>query len=210
MEIENNIVELKYYKQKVEETIALCPQDLRDTKQQIKKLLNQKLFKYNTDLNGIICNLKGIKQKDDKAIIYDEQADIFLPVVYKATIFKPEKGDILPGTITQIYQSHIGLLCFNIFNVVINFPDINQKIFQQSKDGNWTDLKSGENLEVGNELQFQIKSIRIDQNGDFQFVGSIQNSKLCGLTQNIKQKYTVQENEQLIEDITTNMENNLV
>jgi len=54
----------------------------------------------------------------------------------------------------------------------------------------WMDAKKASTvIEVGDEIQFEVKSVDVQEFGDFMLIGSLKNTKRTGSITSIKQKY---------------------
>jgi len=75
--------------------------------------------------------------------------------------------------------------------VLIFADDISDKILRlNSMTSEWMDAKKASTvIEVGDEIQFEVKSVDVQEFGDFMLIGSLKNTKRTGSITSIKQKY---------------------
>lgn len=75
--------------------------------------------------------------------------------------------------------------------MLIFADDISDKILRlNSMTSEWMDAKKASTvIEVGDEIQFEVKSVDVQEFGDFMLIGSLKNTKRTGSITSIKQKY---------------------
>lgn len=195
---------VKCEKRKCEERVALYPCDLRSLKTALKTHVQKKLFKWDAKLGGIVLSTKNIRKCSEKAEIHDESPVLFVPCSYRLKLLQVRSGDVFIGRVTQTFPTHITLQLFGLFNVLIYAEDISQKVasLKSNSDEEWVDTRTNKPIEAGDELQFDLKTIDIQEFGDFMLIASMTSPKRNGPIESIKGKYAVA-NHELVADIVS-------
>ena len=128
-----------YYETRVELKCAILPSDLRSPLDAIKVQLNEMLLKYCEDLQAVPVCYSGIEfdEGKDTGKIIAEQPWIHIDVVTTLLLFKPLKGKIIQGLITQVSDSHISLILYGTFNASIASEEIGDKFSFNYSTQSW-------------------------------------------------------------------------
>ena len=91
----------------LEKTIKIEPKDLDANLDDViaKKLCRVTKGTWNGK-NGYIIDIIEVSSMDD-GIVLDTSGDVQFNVVYSALVFKPKKGDVLDGVVTNVNQNSI-------------------------------------------------------------------------------------------------------
>ncbi|KAL4460278.1 hypothetical protein ABPG74_000029 [Tetrahymena malaccensis] len=200
MEVEEGTqFEAQVEKKKCEELIPLYPCDLRNLKNSLKNFVQKKLFKWDQKHQGIVLQCKNVKKASEKASIHDESPVIFVPCSYRLKVLQIKQGDVFLGQVSQTFNTHISLQLFGLFNVLIYADDISDKILKLNDDSEWVDAKENTVVEVSDDIQFEVKTVDLQEFGDFMLIGSLKNTKKNGPYSSIKDKYKVMNHKKIQE-----------
>ena len=112
-------METLIYDSMVEKTISLDPSELDDLNNYILCKLNQSLFSWDETLNGIVLSYRKVKVLKNALGSIGLGDYVYYRVRYIATYFRPEKGKMCMGKITNISESSLILLVLDLINTVI-------------------------------------------------------------------------------------------
>lgn len=146
MEQEKEILVLetaKLVSVKSQEVIPITPYELRDQKSSLKQKFKDKQFKWSQKYSGIIIKYKSIKSADNTGLILDEIPYIFVLVNYRIKILEIKPDILLRCTVTSLFSTHIALLLFGVFNVVVYAQDIAQNLLTYNEESSeWSTKKT--------------------------------------------------------------------
>uniref|UniRef100_A0A0A9ZD88 DNA-directed RNA polymerase I subunit RPA43 n=1 Tax=Lygus hesperus TaxID=30085 RepID=A0A0A9ZD88_LYGHE len=101
-------------------SMDITPLHLGDLKTSIRNLLDEKVTKYDVELQGVILAHKNVKIVAESVVLSDSRS---FPLEYVADIyvFKPKIGSKLIGVVNKIpmNREYVSVLVHNIFNVVV-------------------------------------------------------------------------------------------
>ncbi|KAF6201268.1 hypothetical protein GE061_005715 [Apolygus lucorum] len=101
-------------------SIDITPMHLGDLKTSIRNLLDEKVTKYDVELQGVVLAHKNVKIVAESVVLSDSRS---FPLEYVADIyvFKPKIGSKLTGVVNKIpmNREYVSVLVHRIFNVVV-------------------------------------------------------------------------------------------
>ncbi|KAH7639143.1 DNA-directed RNA polymerase I subunit RPA43 [Dermatophagoides farinae] len=101
--------------------IGLYPQFMGREESCVNKLLKQRKFKYNPDLNGILIRFDDLEFLTDTGRIIDDSPLIFWKIRGKFHIFNVQPNQILKSFINRIGKEYIGCSFAGCIDVTIKF-----------------------------------------------------------------------------------------
>lgn len=119
--------------------IALAPSHIGNQSSAIKATLNNFLFKYNLDLDGIPLIYEEIKatKGNECSKIIGEQPFLHQSVTTNVVIFKPIVGEIITGTIKNVSSTVISLLVYGMFNASIACNHLSKNYTYNENSNSW-------------------------------------------------------------------------
>jgi DNA-directed RNA polymerase subunit E'/Rpb7 len=109
-----------FIRKTVQILFSLYPADLGDIRQAIDRSLRQLLLRYVSGMDGVLLAYDGIRIDNQHAgIILNELPHVHYQIVVDVLIFSPKLEDELCGTVTECFESHVGLLIHHYFNASI-------------------------------------------------------------------------------------------
>lgn len=114
--------------------IHLHPSSLLDIDLGIREHINSLLLAYNESLDGIPIAYRDLSRVSNTLHVspYFPLCDVCVDVTFTAV--RPQKGMILSGTVTEVSDTFIGILVFNLVNCVVPIERIegfSYSVFQQ-------------------------------------------------------------------------------
>lgn len=114
--------------------IHLHPSSLLDIDLGIREHINSLLLAYNESLDGIPIAYSDLSRVSNTLHVspYFPLCDVCVNVTF--TAIRPQRGMLLSGTVTEVSDTFIGILVFNLVNCVIPIERIegfSYSIFQQ-------------------------------------------------------------------------------
>ena len=154
----------------VEKTIArlhvhVHPSSLLDVDLGIREHLNSLLLRYNESLDGIPIAYSEVKRLSKAGAIspYFPLCDVLIEA--SLTLLRPRAGMVLIGKVTEVSDTFIGILIFNLINCVIQIDDISSSDFVYSVfEQKWKSPKdSSHSISPGDAVKFIVE--RVDNHG---------------------------------------------
>jgi DNA-directed RNA polymerase subunit E'/Rpb7 len=143
--------------------VALPPSAMQRPLAAVRRQLNDLLFTYVTDVNGMPMAYRkvGFKNKEKVGLARVMGADPWMHVDILASliVFKPEINETLCGKITLVGASHVGLLCFGIINATLNAVELAKNYTYSSDKDCWENEKDGVVITEGEMQEFKVKGI---------------------------------------------------
>ncbi|KAH9389645.1 hypothetical protein TYRP_007192 [Tyrophagus putrescentiae] len=103
--------------------LGLFPQFIGKEKSAVNKLLAQRKFKYNPDLNGILLRWNHMEFLDDTGRIIDDGPMIFWKIKANFHIFSVSTNQIVRSKINRIGRKYIGCILVNCIDVTIKYDE---------------------------------------------------------------------------------------
>ena len=110
--------------------------------------------RYDPIIKGIALNYSNIKYIEDSGRLINESPYCLLRIQVDLTIFAPQIGSWLIGTVNKISPDHIGIIVYNLFNASIASSDLKPKWTQ--KGDYWISQKKSK-IHVGTLVKFKVK-----------------------------------------------------
>ena len=153
---------------------------------------------------GILIHYQKARRVEGTGGILDENPEILMDIKYKAKIFYPQKGKLLVGKITQVFQTHVTALVFGQFNALLWLCNI-QSTFRIDEEEDIYCIKTGQKVEVGEYVQFEVAGFEVESEDNYQIIGRVEKTEDQGLCELIKAKHNLLSQFQALE--ATLMEN---
>lgn len=110
--------------------------------------------RYDPIVKGITLNYSNIRYLEDSGQLINESPYCLLRIRVDLTIFAPQVGSWMIGTVNKISSDHIGIIVYNLFNASIASSDLKLKWTQ--KDNCWISQKKSR-IQVGTIVKFKVK-----------------------------------------------------
>jgi DNA-directed RNA polymerase subunit E'/Rpb7 len=110
---------------------------------------------------------------EKKGRIIQDIPNIFFHVSVDYLCFCPVVGSLIVGTVNMQGPDYIGVLLYGIFNGSVSVEALGKNF--QWKNNSWFSKESGEFVETGAEIIFNISSLTIE-NDTLHVVGSMKES----------------------------------
>ncbi|KAI4154104.1 MAG: hypothetical protein LQ340_001898 [Diploschistes diacapsis] len=91
------------------------------------EVLSSLLLKYYSPMQGVVTAYDNVQlsanpsqtteEGPSLAISFNEYAEPFIWITADFLLFRPRRGDRIPGWVNLQNESHLGLVCWNLFNV---------------------------------------------------------------------------------------------
>ena len=144
---------------------SLYPCDLDDIVVAIKRSLRLNLLKYVTGMDGVLLafdNVRIVPNGGQRAgMILNEQPHIHYLADLDILVFAPSRGMRLRGTVTECFESHVGLLVHNFFNASITSENLVAAGFSFDVDqGEWVHEDDGSTAIAAEEaVDFTVEQL---------------------------------------------------
>lgn len=126
--------------------LSLSPQSLGDESQGVTSELDSRLFRYHRDFDGMLLAYTDVRILGGDSYHIDEWGNTHLSVRIQAYIFRPVKGVVVVGTVTDKNSTHIGCLLFD---------EIRVSVSSQSE--------ADDRVTVGSEIRLQLSHVAHNQ-----------------------------------------------
>ncbi|XP_055384776.1 titin homolog [Condylostylus longicornis] len=119
------------------------PYGLTSFKATLLKLISEKkIGSYDTDLDGIILDIRNIKVLGDIGAIRFDDSFIHINIQADCYVFQPKVGSVVQGLVKHISQRQIGVIIYRVFSVPIRLSDTVNK----------------SSIALNSEIEFRIKN----------------------------------------------------
>lgn len=141
---------------------SMYPSDLEDIMREIKRSLRTKLLRYMTGLEGVLLAFDNIKILPNggrvAGVILNEQPQIHYQVDLDTLCFCPTQHMRLKGTVTECFESHVGLLVHNYFNASVTSDQLVSAGYY-FEDGSWVNEEHGSTMAAEEVVQFTVDRV---------------------------------------------------
>ncbi len=105
----------------------------------VKEKLNNSLFRYSEDLEGvpIIYEDIAIPAGKNYARVFGEYPWLHIDISARITIFKPDIGQVIYGRVNKVSDSHVSLLVFGMFTATISGEKLSASYTYNRLLGRW-------------------------------------------------------------------------
>ncbi|KAI2800069.1 hypothetical protein RDWZM_000598 [Blomia tropicalis] len=129
--------------------LGLYPQYIGEEKNVINKLLRQRKFNYNPDLNGILLGYSHLEFLNDTGRIIDDGALIFWKIKANFNIFNITTNQLVKSKLTRVGKKYLGCTLVGCIDVTIKFDEqVENEIEEQIIP----------NMSIDNDIIFKVKS----------------------------------------------------
>ncbi|KAL6927405.1 hypothetical protein ACO0SA_003703 [Hanseniaspora valbyensis] len=129
----------------------------------INQHLNNKIMKYDNNINGIVIGFENIVIEQDLLKVNYETPYIFLYCTVDFIIWAPKRNDIIQGYPFIQSESHIGCLILDLFNCFIKLQEIpNNWEYRYEED----DSEEGDGEDNGDDNINKNLGYWVDGNGE--------------------------------------------
>ena len=109
-----------YFRQlEIREHVTLLPCYLGRVGSGVIELLTRRILHYNELYGGVLLAFSHVRVLQRTGRILDELPHIHIDVQYTATVFRPEKGDVMRGYVTKVGRDHVGCVLYGCFNASV-------------------------------------------------------------------------------------------
>ena len=106
----------------VVEHISLLPCYVGRLSQGIIEHLNEKVFRFSSQLRGTVLSYSKPLVLQRHGAILDEQPHLHFDLKYSVYLFKPVVGSLMCGVVNNVGQDYIGCLVYKCFNASVLAP----------------------------------------------------------------------------------------
>lgn len=169
--------------------VHVHPSSLLDVDLGIREHLNSLLLRYNESLDGIPIAYSEVRRLSKAGAIspYFPLCDILVEA--SLTLLRPRAGMVLVGKVTEVADTFIGILIFNLINCVIQIDDISSSDFVYSVfEQKWKSPKdSSHSISPGDAIKFIVERVDNHGGGYITVVGGLKSrGKRCPALGNIE------------------------
>ena len=109
-----------YFRQlEVREHVTLLPCYLGRVGSGVIETLTKRILHYSELYGGVLLAFSHVRVLQSTGRILDELPHIHIDVQYTATVFRPEKGDVMRGYVTKVGKDHVGCVLYGCFNASV-------------------------------------------------------------------------------------------
>eukprot|EP00873_Tetraselmis_striata_P010181 jgi/Tetstr1/430445/TSEL_020255.t1 len=149
----------------------LHPSTAGDVLEGMQQELHGMLNRYSHQFGGVVMGFSQEKVLGHQARIHPYFPYLSVKATALLTLFSPQPGDILEGTVNQVGHDYIGLLVLEVLNASITAEHI-RKEFRHQGDC-WSSSKGGGwRITVGTKVRFAVKETH-GQDDFFSISGSL-------------------------------------
>mmetsp|Transcript_26983 Transcript_26983/g.50417 ORF Transcript_26983/g.50417 Transcript_26983/m.50417 type:complete len:179 (+) Transcript_26983:46-582(+) len=118
--------------------LVILPSESEKPMDAVKAQLNNMLFSYNEDLDGVPMVYYDIKLPPGKEYgrILNDSPWLHIDILVKLLLFQPTRGLIATGQINKLTDSHISLLVHGVFNVTISETELQSRNYSYNESTN--------------------------------------------------------------------------
>jgi DNA-directed RNA polymerase subunit E'/Rpb7 len=143
---------------------SLYPSDLEDIVAEIKRSLKQNLLKYVSGIEGVLLAFDNVRVVPNSGrrtagVILNEQPQIHYHADLDTLVFAPAKDMRLRGTVTECFESHVGLLVHNFFNASITSDQLVTAGFSFDDQGEWVHEDGSTTIAAEEMVNFTIEKV---------------------------------------------------
>lgn len=150
-------------RQTIRMIFSLYPSDLQDIVGEIKRSLQQTLLKYVPGMDGVLLAFDNVRIVPNGGItagmILNEQPHIHYLADMETLIFSPSKNMRLIGTVTECFESHVGLLVHNFFNASISSDQLVTAGFSYDEQGDWVHEDGSTIIAAEEKVKFTVEKV---------------------------------------------------
>ena len=161
--IESIIGDCSCQRQTIRMIFSLYPSDLQDIVGEIKRSLQQTLLKYVPGMDGVLLAFDNVRIVPNGGItagmILNEQPHIHYLADMETLIFSPSKNMRLIGTVTECFESHVGLLVHNFFNASISSDQLVTAGFSYDEQGDWVHEDGSTIIAAEEKVKFTVEKV---------------------------------------------------
>ena len=144
---------------------SLYPADLEDVVRAIKRSLRHNLLKYIAGMDGVLLAFDNVRIVPNggrtAGVILNEQPHLHYLADLDILVFAPTCGVRLLGTVTECFESHVGLLVHNFFNASVTSDNLVTAGFSFDADrGEWVHEDDGSTAIAADEaVDFTVEKV---------------------------------------------------
>jgi DNA-directed RNA polymerase subunit E'/Rpb7 len=150
-------------RQTIRMIFSLCPSDLEDIIREIKRSLRQNLLKYVPGMDGVLLAFDNVRIVPNggliAGVILNEQPHIHYLADMDTLIFSPSKDMRLLGTVTECFESHVGILVHNFFNASISSDQLVAAGFSYDDQGDWVHEDGSTTIAAEEKVKFTVEKV---------------------------------------------------
>jgi hypothetical protein len=171
--------------------IHVHPSSLLDVDLGVREHVNSLLLKYNEQLDGIPVAYRDVKQLSKTSVVSPYFPLCKMGVEASFTLIRPREGALVEGRVTEITDTFIGMLLFNLVNVVIEVGNV-QGFSYSLFDHRWKNVRdAGHGIAHGDMVRCRV--IRVEKHGGGYCTISGSLGKGCGNVEHLKNDEEVEE-----------------
>eukprot|EP01132_Coremiostelium_polycephalum_P006164 gene6164-7677_t len=143
--------------------IQLPPMDTSNLCTGTKSMLDRFIFKYKSELGGVIISYYDVRFIDKVANIFYDCPYLGINIKVKFLLFKPFKGQILNGVVKRVATTHISVLVFGIISASISRSNLNRDFIFDHSSNMYIQKHTETKISVGTKVNFKVIDISSDR-----------------------------------------------
>ncbi|KAN0039689.1 hypothetical protein ACTA71_007494 [Dictyostelium dimigraforme] len=156
-------VENCFEEMKVQLSLQLPPMDTQSLCSGTKSMLDRLIFKYKTELGGIIISYYDVVHTDKEAKIFYDSPYLGMNIHVKFLVFKPFKDQILNGVVKRVSSTHISLLVFGTISASIPKSNIPKSFAFDHSSNMFMNKQTKATISVGTKIAFKVIDVSADR-----------------------------------------------
>ncbi|EAL73552.1 RNA polymerase I subunit [Dictyostelium discoideum AX4] len=156
-------VENCFEEMKVQLSLQLPPMDTQSLCSGTKSMLDRLVFKYKTELGGIIISYYDVIHTDKEAKIFYDSPYLGMNIHVKFLVFKPFKDQILNGVVKRVSTTHISLLVFGTISASIPKSNIPKSFAFDHSSNMFMNKQTKATISVGTKIAFKVIDVSADR-----------------------------------------------
>ncbi|KAN0007214.1 hypothetical protein ACTFIU_000408 [Dictyostelium citrinum] len=156
-------VENCFEEMKVQLSLQLPPMDTQSLCSGTKSMLDRLVFKYKTELGGIIISYYDVIHTDKEAKIFYDSPYLGMNIHVKFLVFKPFKDQILNGVVKRVSSTHISLLVFGTISASIPKSNIPKSFAFDHSSNMFMNKQTKATISVGTKIAFKVIDVSADR-----------------------------------------------
>ncbi|KAK5576347.1 hypothetical protein RB653_007488 [Dictyostelium firmibasis] len=156
-------VENCFEEMKVQLSLQLPPMDTQNLCSGTKSMLDRLIFKYKTELGGIIISYYDVVHTDKEAKIFYDSPYLGMNIHVKFLVFKPFRDQILNGVVKRVSTTHISLLVFGTISASISKSNIPRSFIFDHSSNMFINKQNSTTISVGTKIAFKVIDVSADK-----------------------------------------------
>jgi hypothetical protein len=158
--------------------VQLHPSSLLDVDLGVREHLNGLLLRFNEQLDGVPVAYRDVTHGSKAAVVSPYFPMCKMKVRAAFTVIRPRVGAMIEGRVTEVTDTFIGMLLFNLVNVVIEVGNVSGFSYSLF-DHRWKNVKNaGHGISHGDVVRCKVLGVQNHGSGYITISGGL--GKGCG------------------------------